>query len=883
MVAIGTKNPLRDDTTTERVHYRRHATGGVGAERILVASSFASSQNVSPGLLPVGFFRRLATLLLASTLVLILAGTALASIDATRPSFSSLQIGSADPTAPGSERSWIPSDLPDIALVVTGANLADIDRAVVPALASLPEITSIVTETMDNGRVSVLVALADNASDLTVDSIATTVEGALPGIQVSTGGRAVVDRDIVERVHNGLLIAVAPVIVLLALLVAAALGVRLGLAAAAVVALSSALGGVMGARAAGTLDGTLATTAIPAVLAALLVSVVLTFRLLDWFKQPRGTDHAETIRRSIKHLLPEVGLLFGGLAVVVAVMEFTSGGRSAATVVAVGAITATVVTLGALPAIMVALAPVPGADRFRLMRLPTPDGRDFPVPVLAVFACMLLGLGVVALRSPSDALLDGSALPSAEASRRVSEQLVQSGGDPTDAVVATIDASTSPLQLNQWAITVSAISTVGWVETSTGRYESGVRVQKSTVPARFATDDAFFAIVAPTVEGRSSAAQDLVRTIGRIPGLPTDASLAGIAVEAADVANSGAGGLWLLVALLALAGGVTAYVLLRDLFLAAVTVGLRLLGTGASIGVFYIAADSVAGTELQVLALIVNIGVGLFEIGFLRRIAIGKALAGSPMVLVGDALRHEGRAAMFGMGITALVGLGFLVSDIEVARRLGIAVAAGVVIELLIGTWLLRPVVLGERAAGVNIERTTSRRGLRAQALAIRGGSRPVELEIDPEWRRIVSGLLRSEFDCQAFPETADLETIFVEETPLFQEVADHNYRLLGTGLRVAGEPPIVKALTVVNTSSPVTLSVTVEHPLRYLVDPNGRQIGQRPPQIRDGMLWLVQDPSGRYRIAEAVDLGDSTRVDLTSPMHDRPPVDIAGRIRLNA
>ena len=126
----------------------------------------------------------------------------------------------------------------------------------------------------------------------------------------------------------------------------------------------------------------------------------------------------------------------------------------------------------------------------------------------------------------------------------------------------------------------------------------------------------------------------------------------------------------------------------------------------------------------------------------------------------------------------------------------------------------------------------------------------------------VVWSLLRSEFECQAEPSTAELATVFVEETPLFEEVSSHNRRLLDTGLRIQGDGPKIRSLDVVNMSSPIAISVTVEHPRRYLVDTAGRQIGQRTPELREGMLWLMQDPSGRYRIAEAIDLGEA--VDLS-------------------
>jgi len=768
------------------------------------------------------------------------------------------------------ERSWVPGDAPDLSFVVADAVVDGgidpvITESVAPSLTEVPGVTAVAVDVIDNGRVALHVSLVDDAASATIDAVERTADRLLDGKQVSVGGRAAIDRDMLDRLNRGALLAVIPVIVLLGLVVAASVGFKLGAAAAGVVALASGLGGLFGARVAGTFDGTLSSTAIPAVFVAVLVSCVLTFRLLDWFRHPQGEDQADTIRRSIRHLLPEAGLLFGGLVATAIVMELISPGRASATVVAAGGIIAAVVTLASLPAILVTLPAVPNDDDYRLFRLPTPDGRDFPLPVLAGFACFLLALGLFATSAPSDNLLDGDALPSGEASRRVAEQLVQSGGDPTDAIVASVSTDApDAASLDAWAGNVSQIPTVGWVETAVGRYIDGTLAEGSSNPARFVTDETTFVIVSPLVSGRSSAALELVASIEAESAASAFApELAGVPVDAFETAAAASSGLWVLVLMLALTGGLAVYFLLSDLFLASATVGLRLLGTGASLGAYSILTSDVSGSELQVLALVVNVGVGMFEIGFLRRIGIGLAESGSPDVLVGDALRREGRAAMFGLGVTALIGLAFLSSEIAVGRSLGVAVAVGVVIELLIGMWLLRPVVQGERAAGIKRDRssTTLNGFLPERSARLLGGADPVVVEDDdaaPEWRRIVGGLLRSEFDCQAEPASAELATVFVEETPLFEEVSNHNARLIQTGLRVQGDGPKLRALDVVNTTSPIAISVTVEHPRRYLIDASDRQIGQRNPEIREGMLWLMQDPSGRYRIAEAIDLGEA-------------------------
>lgn len=132
----------------------------------------------------------------------------------------------------------------------------------------------------------------------------------------------------------------------------------------------------------------------------------------------------------------------------------------------------------------------------------------------------------------------------------------------------------------------------------------------------------------------------------------------------------------------------------------------------------------------------------------------------------------------------------------------------------------------------------------------------PARPAIDPAWGRVVSGLLRSEFEFQRHPDQAQLETVFVGGTPLFGELREHNLRLRTTGLWVRGADPKLEKLTVANEGSPTTVAVTVLHPTRQLLDRDGRELGTRPAERREGLLWLVQDPSGRHRIAEAVDLG---------------------------
>ncbi len=851
------------------------------------------------------FFRRFVTLLLASVLLLLLAGSALASIGAPRPllaqTFTPIDLD--------------PGELPDVALLISGVETADpaVERMVMPSLRDLPGVEAVVAEMAPSGRIALHISLDPSAGPEVVAAVRSVVATTLPDANVAIGGRVVADQDLLNRLNRGTVIAVVPVVVLLTVLVAVAFGGRFGAAAGGTVGLSTLLGGLVGAQVAGRFDGTMATTAVPAVLVAILVSTVLTLRLLEWFKNPIGADQAEAIGNSVRHLLPETGLLFGGLIATALILEVVGPGRATASVVAAGGVVAAIITLGALPALLSTFERVPTKDD-GIFSSEVPDGRDFPIAVLGGFALFLLGLGLLAIRVPTGELLDESALAPGVSSRRVSEQLIELGGDPTSAILAELPATVPEDVLSEWAVSVSELGTVGWVQTSVGRFAGGERVGPSD-SAVFVDDDAIIAIVTPMVTARSEAAEVLVDTLAASGGTAFDVALSGAPVDAAAIVTSATSQLWILVVLLSVSGGLAILVLVGDLAMAAATVAMRFLGLAAALGVYRIVAGDVGGSELQVAALVLGVGVGLFEIGFVRRITAGlrSVLSDSMSAeqrseLVTSALHREGRAAMFGLGITALCGLGFIVGDLAVTRRLGVAVAAAVIVEMLIGTWLLRPVVLGQRLVGDGspirssigarmpgivpspidlllelgqepelhrgqVDSEPEEQGSTIGGLGKRGsGSRTQWREmlpigrplsatfadevVVPQWRRIVSGLLRSEFAFQSNPGEAELETVFVTDTPLFAELENHNHRLRAAGLSIAGDGPVLHKVTAVNQESPVTLAITVDHPERRLYNAAGQLVGTRRPERRHGMLWLVQDPSGRYRIAEAVDLG---------------------------
>lgn len=899
-----------------------------------MSPSPGSSTQRSVFLSTPAFLRRFVMLLLASVLLLFLAGSALASIGAPRPMLADTF----------SSQAWDPAELPDVAILVSDLEPADtaIERLVIPALRDLPGVSAVTAEQVSTDQIALHLSLGADAPEGVVDAIASVVGSSLPDAHVSLGGRVVADADVLDRLNRATIISVVPVIVLFAVLASAAFGATIGSAAGGATALATLLGGLVGSQVAGRFDGSIATTAVPAVLVSVLVSSALSLRLLDWFKNPVGQDQADVIGNSIKHLLPEVALLFSGLTLTALIVEVFGSGRASVTVVTAAGIVAAVTTLAVLPALLSTWEKVPTKST-GVFSSSLPDGRDFPVAVLGGFACFLLALGLFAVRVPNGDLLDESALAPGVSSRRVSEQLLVLGGDPTSAILAELPTDLSKAELRTWSASVSALGMVGWVQTSVGRFADG-EIVGETDAALFERDEMVLAIVTPAVTGRSEAARTLVAQLSASGGSAFDVQLSGEPVRSAEVADTAALRLWLLVGLLSLSGGLMAAVLVRDLVMAVGVAALRFLGLGAALGVCHVIAGDVDSGELQVIALLLSVGIGLFELGLVGRIVEGLRQGSQEELsvldrsaLITNALHREGRAAIFGMGLVALCGIGYLASDLTVARRLGVSVAMVFLVDLVIGTWLLRPVLVGQRmvgaeaiespefrfGSGVSLPRLPSRRlkvpatsldmllalgdsdqpnseaasaesllvavdqaegaktdqadstdqpaqsgvgvqerSSRAQWREMLPIGRPLSEtfaateDSSPQWRRIVGGLLRDEFSFQLDPKRAQLETVFVSATPLFGELESHNQRLRKAGLRIDGDGPQLAKVSALNLDSPVTLAVTVDHPERRLHDATGKLVGVRKPERRHGMLWLVQDPSGRYRIAEAVDLG---------------------------
>ena len=633
-------------------------------------------------------------------------------------------------------------------------------------------------------------------------------------------------------------------------LLGAVFGWKRGLAVAAASALAVFCAGNIAAQVGGGFDGTMTTTSLPGALAGLVVVTTLSVRLLIWFRAPSGVDGAETIRLSISALLPELALLFSGLMLAAVPVELLNPGRSPLTVVAVSGLVTAVVLLAVLAPALTVLRDEPAGSEQRLP-LSVPDGRDLPLVLLASIGLVLAALSLFAFRQPSTAILDAEALPAGSEPAVVASRLLVGGGDATTALVATKPAATSQVDFEGWAGAIVERAEVERVDIASGRLLSTGEVAVGDATLLLPPGTEGVAVIVLNVSPRSEVGQEVISRLAATPLAGGRPGFTGEAADAADVAGSATPVVVAIIAL-ALAGAVAVQVLTQSTAQSAVTLLLRLIGGGATVGVYRLMIPDATMSELLIVLALLAVGVGLFELEFLQD------LAGRVEDTVDGRRPNPGQNGAFGL---VALGLGGLVTAPVMwlgggpgTGRFGLGLLAAAIVEVLMGVMVLRPALLGQRAA--------FHTAVRPVRVAMHSGTDPRTESAngpeDPTWRRVVGDLLQAEFRLQSQPADADLESVFVRDTPLYRQAATHHDNLADAGLRIVGRSPRLRSLKTVTARSPITLAVTVDHPERQLVDAVGNVVGVRKAERRSGVLWLHHEPDGSFRIAESVELGST-------------------------
>lgn len=784
---------------------------------------------------------------------------------------------------------------PDLLVTVApGADPAPTIDALVAALGGAPGVAWVAGDAGVQPP-QVLVGLKPGDQSDGIDEVRRVVAAQPNGAQLAVVGRALSDDAVASRARLAAIAATLLAMVLVGGLMAWLRGWNEAAVAATGIGVTALLGGALAAGLAGPFDGSVATTPLPGVLAALLMATYLLLRLIGWFTAPEGDDHPAMVQAAWRAVGTETGLSLAGLAVVAALVEMVSPARAVVSMMLVGALLAAVVLGPVVPPILALLhhpggsphtsdgsdntaegdgtaegadepaegaaEPADGADAGAAeaagpeplwltpvgSALPGPDGRQLPVAVLVAAGVVLALLAVFSFRSTSpDALFDERATGT-----ELDPAVLTTSGDPTAAIVARFDPGIDQLAKSAWLERISLVPGVARVETATGRYVAGTRAEVPTVPLAAAGIDRGdetpeLALIVPTVSSRSPAAQQLVGDVRQMSGTVA-VHLSGAPVDARTAAGRDASSAWVLIIFLSLASAGATFALVRDLRLAAASGGLRLLGSAATAGFYQLLTSNPTGAEIQVAVLIGALAASLFELGVLRRLGQRRPHTGATDELLDDALRTEGWPALAALAVTSVAGLGLLAADLTVVRRMAVVLVITAIVEALAGMWLLRPPVVGDRALHFL--------AVHPVEAALKAVLAPATAD-DQRWTRVVSDLLAAEQALQIDPAGGDLDRVFVAGTPLHRKATDHHAHLAEAGLRVLGRDPQLRMVRVVGTSPTVTLTVTVDHPPRQLVDAAGAVLGVRKPERRSVMLWLQPEPDGSHRIADSVELG---------------------------
>ncbi|MGI9595766.1 MAG: hypothetical protein ACR2QK_06385 [Acidimicrobiales bacterium] len=746
-----------------------------------------------------------------------------------------------------------PVSAPDIALLVS--DIDDDQRA--RLIDRLEAIDGVGRASADpvGGRETVLYLTGSGPGegnrpvDAVVGEAERLVADLAPEAGLLVGGAALVDDALDDRFDTTVL-----ALVLLAAVAGAASGVifglKRGLLTGAAMALTVYCAGNIGSQVGGDFDGTISTTALPGALAGLVVAATLSVRLLIWYRRPVGVDGADMIRHSILELVPELALVFSGLFVSAVLVELLDPGRSPLTVVAISGVVAAIVLLAVLAPGLTILIDEP-EERTGWLPASFPDGRDLPLLILVAVAMVPVALSLFAFGQPARPLLDADQLATDSEPAIVAARLKVAGGDATNALVATKSAETAQADFDGWAEVIVERSVVERVDTASGRYLPTGRIDIDETASLVPPGSEGAAVIVLNVSPRSEVGQDVTSRLAAMPLAGGQPRITGDAADAAGVAGSRTA-IIVAVVTLALAAATGVHVLTQNAAQSAVAFLLRLIGGGASVGVYRLmVVDATMAESLTVLATL-GLGVGLYELEFIQR----PVPVGEPGAARRGVEANPGQFAAFGL---VLLGLGGLVVAVAVlfgggpsTGRFGLGLLAAVVVELLTGIVLLRPALLGQRAAfhtAVRPVRIALHSGNERQSEATLGPE-------DPTWRRVVGDLLQAEFRLQSQPGDADLDSVFVRDTPLFRQATTHHGNLADAGLRIVGRSPRLRSLKTVSGRSPITLAVTVDHPERHLVDGTGSVVGVRKPERRSGVLWLSDDGDGSFRIAESVELG---------------------------
>lgn len=589
--------------------------------------------------------------------------------------------------------------------------------------------------------------------------LAEAYEGERAGLDVTVGGNAKFQRELLEQgqkdAQTGEAVAIPLTLIVLVLVYGSLVAAALPLIVAIIAMLLSM--GLMWLLTEVTSVGSLAVSVVTLLALGLAIDYSLLFINRYREELASGKQTEEALRATMGSAGRTV--LFSTLTVAVtscAMLWFpllavrSMGYAGALTAVLSGA-----ASLLVLPAVLLMLGD--RIDRGRIGRrkkraaaAPDSQGADLtngfwhrlatlvmrrPMPIATVATLFLLLLGAPFL-GINIGMPDERVMPESSSARQVSTAVREDfdGSGQNALVVVAPEGGSDERAVEGYAKQLSSLPGVAAVRTSTGGYAEGNLATPPDENSRgFAAKDAVYFSVAPTSDSPDEA--DRIVDEIRDSEAPFEVLVGGMAATNKDAASSLVEWLpyalgTLLIAMLVLLFLVTGSVLLP--FLAVALSLLSLTATfGALVWVFqdghlawlfggFTPTGNIAAT-IPVMLFGLAFGLAMdYQVFLLSRMREEYELTGSPTEAVTRALERTGRIVTAAAVAISIVFLGFIVSDISLVKAYGLGLPLAVMMDATLIRGVLLPAMmrLGGKAtwwAPPGLRRFHSRFGLREE------------------------------------------------------------------------------------------------------------------------------------------------------------------------
>jgi RND superfamily putative drug exporter len=571
-----------------------------------------------------------------------------------------------------------------------------------------------------NGDTALLLVRLEGSDDTVRDravDIADAVQGDNGTITVTAGGGAMVNQAVSDRVESDLQkaerIAIPITLVLLV--------VVFGSVVAALLPLAVGIFAIIGTFAVLKLLTTVTdvsifslnlTTALGLGLAIdYSLFVVSRFReeLANGYETPTAVIRTvRTAGRTVLFSASTVAISLAAMLVfpITFLKSFAYAGIAVAAVAAVGAVVV-------LPALLAALGP--RVNKFAIFHRSAapPVGQGVwhriatfvmrrPLPIATGAIVLLLALGTPFLHI-AFGLPDDRVLPPGDPARAVQDSLRNDFTSRESSALQVVltgtgDPASRRADIAAYATALSRVTNVARVDALTGSYANGNQVAPpNPASARFASPDATWLSVVPSVEAMSSDGEDLVHAVRDVPA-PSKMLVGGASAELVDTKNSLFARLPLAAGLIVAVTFVVLFLLFGSLLVPLKAVVLNVLSLTATFGAMVWIFQDGHGADLldftptgsifvamPILMFCIAFGLSMdYEVFLLSRIKEEHDNGHDTTVSVARGLEHTGRLVTAASVLIAVVFIAFATSGVSFIKMFGIGLALAVLVDAFI-------------------------------------------------------------------------------------------------------------------------------------------------------------------------------------------------------